>query len=219
MSESAAFSPDELREPEWHKLYDIARFACEATMLVDPEVYLGRFDEFLGYHLYPQSRVGVTDNFNQEYHHPRVAVLRQAGEFVAWGAADHNVSQGNPDGPQDDSLPTHIVRTGKRLSVLSPVARLNYNYFHLREVYTSHQGEGEGTAVVRKLGKSAFPGQPWAVYVYRGIYKPEIPSLEANLLERGFHQTSPAKPKRKFGRDAEIIRLQRDHTGRGTKVF
>lgn len=210
MSEVKLFQPSELDADQWRQLQEVAMVACTAAFRegFDPEAYVDWNDRerFIESHLDPNSEVGRRYNFNQEYHHPRVAVAFDAGDPVSWGYSVRNVSGGGPAaGPQNDSLPAKGNRFAKRLSGAIPLSRgpvRNRDYLHFREDYTlpHHQNQGEAKKVAKRLLLDAIPYQPVAAYVYPEIYKPEMAPPEKTLKQLGFWVTDNG-----HGKDPKVV--------------
>lgn len=209
MSEVKLFRPTELDARQWRRLQHVALLACDASFAdyVDPEAYIdwNDFDRFRENHLDPNKKVGVEENANQEYRHPRVAVAYDGDDPISWAYSDRNVSGGGPpEGPHDDSDKARRARQLKRLSVVK-------NYLHYREDYTlpGYRHDRLAHQVGKRLLGNAIPLQPVAAYVYPDIYRPEIKSPLAEVQKLGFVTTGEVERQVPWASDpVRMVRVQ-----------
>lgn len=169
------YNPSQLDRDEWRQLQSLQRDAFSSVIDRPQEDidFLVQWEDpnrFYDSHVDPNSEVGKRFYSSQSYTHPRLAVITESREPVAFAYTARNVSGSSP-----------IKRFFKRISVVK-------NYLWLREfaVKPDLQRQGVAKQLGQVLLKDALGRQPIAAYVW----PEEIEFLPEVLSGLGFSPTA-----------------------------
>lgn len=183
------YNPSQLDRDEWRQLQSLQRDAFSSVIDRPQEDidFLVQWEDpnrFYDTHVDPNSEVGKRFYSSQSYTHPRLAVITESREPVAFAYTARNVSGSSP-----------IERFFKKISVVK-------NYLWLREfaVKPDLQRQGVAKQLGQVLLKDALGRQPIAAYVW----PEEIEFLPEVLSGLGFSPTAEREVSL-FGEDKPSV--------------